>query len=288
LKYAFYPGCSYNSAAGYKESVDAVNKVLGIQFEEIPDWNCCGATVYPGVNEADTLRLGARVFALANRAGYKEIVTGCNACYTTLRKVTEKLSGNKEYLKDVNIGLSDEGLEYHENSRIRHFLEVFVNDVPDDLWNEKIKLGNEKKKLNFSSIKVAAYYGCQLTRPWNDLEPADMLEKLIAKAGFTLVDHSAKTMCCGASLAIPYSKESRLIIKRIINGVLDRKADLVTTLCPLCQLNLAHGQAGLDTAVPITYFSQVAGLALGIKPEELGLDKLLIRVNKELLHGNEK
>lgn len=288
LKYAFYPGCSYNSAAGYRESVNAASRVLDIQLKEIPDWNCCGATVYPGVDEAGTLLLGARVFALANRAGYREIVTGCNACYTTLRKVAEKIGNNKEYLKDVNTALSHEGLEYHEKSKIRHILEVFVNDVPDELWNEKIKQGGKNKKLDFRKINVAPYYGCQLTRPWNDLDPMDMLEKLIDKVGFTPVDHSAKTMCCGASLAVPYAKESKPLIKRIIDGVLYKKADLVTTICPLCQFNLDNGQAGMDTAIPITYFSQIAGLALGIGPAELGLGKLLIRVNKGILHGNEK
>ena len=288
MKYAFYPGCSYSSAAGYKESIDAVNRVLGIQFDEIPDWNCCGATVYPGVSEKDTLLLGARIFALADKEGYREIVTGCNACYTTLRKVLEKLKGNKTYVTDVNRRLSNEGLAFHEDSKIRHFLEIFVNDVPKELWNEKVKTGCENKQLDFRKINVAPYYGCQLTRPWNDLDPMDMLEKLIKKVGFTPVDHSAKTMCCGASLAVPYAKESKPLIKRIIDGVLYKKADLVTTLCPLCQFNLDNGQTEMDTAIPITYFSQIAGLALGLGPEELGLDKLLIRVNKEILHGNEK
>lgn len=278
MKYAFYPGCSFNSAAGYKESVNAVNRALGIVFETIPDWNCCGATIYPGVDELGTLCIGARVFALANRLGYKEIVTGCNACYTTLRKVSGKLKNNKKYLADVNKRLAKEGLIFDPDSKIRHFLEVLVDDIPENLWKEKITAG-------FKHIRVAGYYGCQFTRPWGDFESGDMLERLIEKTGFTPVDHSAKTLCCGASLAIPYADESKVLIKRIVKGILDKKADLITTICPLCQFNLDNGQAGLDqmdALLPVTYFTQIAGLALGIAPEKLGLDKLLIRVSKEV------
>lgn len=280
MTYAFYPGCSYNSAAGYKESVDAVSRMLAIELDEIRDWNCCGASVYPGIDKVGTLRLGARVLALANKTGHTEIVTGCNACYTTLRKVTRTLSDNEAYLTDVNRSLADEGLTYNPLSRIRHLLDVFVNDVPDDRWEAK-------RQNDYSGTGVAAYYGCQLTRPWNDLEPRDMLEKLIAKAGFTPVEHSAKTMCCGASVSVPYAKESRPLIQRIINGVRQQKADLVATVCPLCQLNLDQGQTDMGSSVPVTYFSQIAGLGLGISPAALGLDKLLIGIKKECLHGNE-
>ena len=285
MKYAFYPGCSYSSAAGYKESVDAVIRVLGIRFDEIPDWNCCGATVYPGVSEKDTMLLGARVFSLANKNGYLEIITGCNACYSTLRKVLEKLKADKAFVEDVNRRLSVEGLVFDDNSKIRHVIEVFANDVPEALWTEKITSGHKGTRPCFNKIKVAPYYGCQLTRPWNDLDPADMLERLIEKVGFTTVDHSAKTMCCGASLAVPHAKETRPLIKRIIDGAVYNKADIVTTLCPLCQFNLDQGQAATGTAIPVTYFSQIIGLALGLEPEELGLDKLLIRVKKDVLHG---
>lgn len=279
MKYAFYPGCTWESAAGYKESVAAVNRKVGIELDEIPDWNCCGATTFAGVDELESLLLGARVMALSQRRGYDHVVTGCNACYTTLRKVHKKLASNPAALEAVNRRLKSAGLVFDPEITIRHHLELLVNDVPASVWESGVV-------RDFSAVRVAGYYGCQLTRPWNDMEPADILEKLIRLAGFTPVDHSAKTLCCGAALAVPYETETRPLISRIITGVSMAGADLMTTVCPLCQLNMDQGQTGLQNRRPtlaVTYYSQLAGLGLGIDPGRLGLEKLLIPVNREVL-----
>ncbi|MFH1156331.1 MAG: CoB--CoM heterodisulfide reductase iron-sulfur subunit B family protein [Pseudomonadota bacterium] len=284
MKYAFYPGCTYESAAGYKESVNAVNQVLGIKLDEIPDWNCCGATTHAGIDELESLLLGARVMALSQRRGYDHVVTGCNACYTTLRKVHKKLASNPAALAVVNRRLKSAGLAFDPTAMtIRHHLEILVNDVDPSVWKSKIV-------RDFKDVKVAGYYGCQLTRPWNDLRPQNILERLIALAGFTPVDHSARTLCCGAALAVPYEADTRPLIKRIITGVTMAGADLMTTVCPLCQLNMDQGQTGLanpDPKLAVTYYSQLAGLGLGISPDRLALDKLLIPVNKELVPTHE-
>jgi heterodisulfide reductase subunit B len=278
VKYAFYPGCTYHSAAGYRESVEAVNRTLGIELQEIPDWNCCGATAQAGVDEMESLVLGARVMALALRLGYRSLVTGCNACYTTLRKVLKKLDDNRNALAAVNRRLGRAGLAMDTAFSIRHHLEILVNDVDPAEWKSRVT-------GNHASVKVAGYDGCQLTRPWNDLRPPDILERLIALAGFTPVAHSARTLCCGAALAVPYESDTRPLISRIVTGMTMAGADLMTTVCPLCQLNMDQGQTGLAHRGPrlaVTYYSQLAGLALGIPADSLGLSKLFIPVNKEL------
>ncbi len=278
MKYAFYPGCTWSSAAGYRESVHAVNAKLGIVLDEIEDWNCCGATVAFSVDEMSGLLAGSRVMALAEKAGYDHVVTGCNACYTTLRKVQKKCLENTNDLEAVNRRLADEGLTFDPGIDIRHHLEILVNDIDESLWAELA--GNQN-----SHIKVAPYYGCQLTRPWNDIEPSDILERLITLSGFSVAEHSAKTLCCGGALAVPYEKETRPLISRIVRGMTMNGADLMTTTCPLCQLNMDQGQMGKGTGLqklPVTYYSQIAGLGLGVPRQELGLSKLLIRLNKGL------
>lgn len=275
MKYGFYPGCAYHSAAGYKESTDSVNRALGITFEEISDWNCCGATVMFGEDELNALAIAGRNFALAQAKGYDEIVTGCNACYTTLRKAVKIFGDKPDYFDQINKRLEKEGLKMEGLVKIRHSLEVLANDVPEEAWS-----GRQSEKLG--KIKVAAYYGCQLTRPWGDLDHPErpaILEKFIKKIGFSPVEHSAPTLCCGASHAVPYKKECQPLISRIIQEVKTKGADLVITVCPLCQFNLDDGQKGARVnPIPVPYFSQLAGLALGIKPEALGLDKLLVPI----------
>ena len=283
MNYAFYPGCTYESAAGYKESMNAVNQALGIRLDEIPDWNCCGATAQFGVDELEALILGARVMALSLRRGYDHVVTGCNACYTTLRKVHKKLKENPAALAAVNRRLKTAGLSFDPAVTVRHHLEILVNAVDPSVWESRVT-------ENRTGIRVAAYYGCQLTRPWNDIEPKDILERLIALAGFTPVDHSARTLCCGAALAVPYEADTRPLIKRIVTGMSMAGADLMTTVCPLCQLNMDQGQTGLNPPgrrLAVTYYTQLAGLGLGIAPEKLGLRKLLIPMNKELVLSHE-
>jgi len=155
VKYAFYPGCTWESAAGYKESVYAVNKIFGIELDEISDWNCCGATASLSLDENRALLLGARVMALAEKQGYDHIVTGCNACYTTLRKVQKKLVENEIALGAVNTDLKKEKLSCDPDISIRHHLEILVNDIAESTWTSLVK-------TDFSKIRVAGYYGCQL------------------------------------------------------------------------------------------------------------------------------
>lgn len=275
MKYAFYPGCTYKSAAGYQESVEAVNQALDIEFVDIPDWNCCGATAVFSINKLHGLELAGRVFALAQSLGLSEIVTVCNACYITLRKASEILTAQEDKLAKVNSALAKEGLELKTCLPVRHYLEVLANDIPEHIWAEKCVPDLDK-------IHVGAYYGCQFTRPWGDVDDPhtpSILENLLKRLGYTVTEHSASTICCGASHSVAYAKECRPLISRIINEIKFKGAQVITTICPLCQFNLDSGQKNEKQLLPVPYFSQLAGLALGISPGKLGLDKLLVSMN---------
>lgn len=275
MRYGFYSGCSYRSAAGYSESVDAVSRALGIELREIPDWNCCGATAFFSVDEFKALVLAARNFALAQAHGLEEIVTICNACYTTFRKAIKVLTGNPQKLARINKVLAREGLSIERPIAIRHFLDVLYNDVAKEVWFEK-------RPPNLKDSTVAGYYGCQLTRPWEDLDVPEqpaILERFLERLGFVSVEHSAKTLCCGAFHSISYADECRPLISRIVGEIQFKGADLIATVCPMCQFNLDAGQKmfGL-TPVPVPFFTQLAGIALGLKAADLGLKKLLIPI----------
>jgi heterodisulfide reductase subunit B len=267
MKYCFYPGCAFATSAGYKESFEAVIKELNLDFEEIEDWNCCGATVSKGIDNFKAMVLTGRIFALANKQGYSVITTGCNACYTTLQKAALKLSDTKLWAK-VKEALLIENLELPEKIEIKHILEILV-DIPKERWAEK-------RPDFIKDISVAPYYGCQLTHPHSnvgDPEKPVIFETLIKNLGFTLTEHSAGTMCCGASLAVPHEDKCNILMDRIIGEMKYRKADIVSTICPLCQFNLDNHSQDL----PVTFITQLAGLSLGISPKKLGFNKLLTK-----------
>lgn len=245
-----------------------------MEFVEIPDWNCCGATVFFGLDVAKAAALSGRVFALAQAHGFDEIVTGCNACYATLRKASKLLDEDTDRLAAINRELSAEGLALQKSLPVRHLLQVLAHDPAPDFWASKRMVGLE-------AIPVAGYYGCQLTRPFGDVDDPEqpvMLERFMENLGFKPVSHGAKTLCCGASHAVPYGDECSPLIARIVSGIHRQGARAIVTICPLCQFNLDQGQKRISglPRLPVLFFTQLAGLALGLTPEVLGLDRLLV------------
>jgi heterodisulfide reductase subunit B len=274
MKICFYPGCSFATSAGYKESTEAVCRKLGIELNEIPDWNCCGATVMFGENKLRALALAARHFALVQAMGFEDLVTGCNACYATLRKAARLLTEDQDLFRKTREILQNLGLELDRIPQVRHLLEVLVEVMPDSSSDK------------YKTLAVGAYYGCQLTRPNQDLdkgEHPEILEHFLDRIGFAVKEHSASTQCCGASHAVIYKNECQGLSHRIIREIGNKGAQVIATICPLCQFNLDQAQTqGNGPGLPVTYFTQLAGLALGLAPSELGLNKLLVSADKVL------
>jgi len=278
MKYGFFPGCSYKGAAGYKESTEAVCRLLGIELVEIQDWNCCGATSYWSTQSLKAYVLPGRIMALAEKQGFSEIVNVCNACYATLRKAHEKLIKDSDLKKKVNIALAEEGLAYSGNLKIRHLMEVIVNDLDADDIKKHIK-----KAL--SDFVVAPYYGCQLNRPWADMDDAHypvLMDRLIEMVGAKpLENYSAKTECCGAAHMVAHKDLCVPLNQRIVKDAVTKGAQTICTLCPLCQLNVDASQqtSGLPR-LPVIFFTQIMGLAFGLSEKDLKLQKILTPFKK--------
>ena len=273
MKYGFFPGCSYKGAAGYKASTEAVSKLLDIELVEIKDWNCCGATSGWSTKDLEAYVLPARTMALAEKQGFSEIVNVCNACYSTLRKANEKMAQDKDLTKKVDMALEEEGLFYNGGIKIRHLLEVIVNDVPHEDIRKQIK-------KDLSDWIVAPYYGCQLNRPWMDIDDAHrpvLMDRLIEILGAVpAANYSAKTECCGAAHMVPYRELCLPLNKRIVNEAIKKGAKFISTLCPLCQFNLDASQQNDSLPnLPVVFFTQLIGMAFGLSKEDLQLQKLL-------------
>ncbi len=279
MKHAYYPGCSLMvSNKPYDASVRAVARKLGYEMAELVDWNCCGATAYMSVRELSAFVVSARNLALAEQLKFDDIITACSACYTTLNKTNHYLAENPRLRARVAAALDAAGLGYSGGIQVRHFLDVMVNDIGQEAIKAKVV-----RKL--TGLKVAPYYGCQITRPFatfDDPEQPTSMDLLLSWTGAEPVTFSLKTRCCGGMLMSTYPKVALDLVRALLAHATDAGAQLIVTACPLCQLNLEAYQSQVNSrfatnfALPIAYFTQVVGYALGFPTKELMLHKALV------------
>ena len=203
-EYSFYPGCSSErkaSAANYMVSVESMCKTLDIKLNEIPDWNCCGASIgYAEGGELPRHIMNARNIALSEQHNPKQdIVATCAACWLGTKETQERISHSGQLLADVNDILKDAGLSYEGKQPVRHMVEVLIEDLGYDELKKPVK-----KPLE--GIKIAGYVGCQTNRPFGvdgeSFENPKYLDKLVETVGGEAVEkYDQKVTCCGGALA---------------------------------------------------------------------------------------
>ena len=284
MKYTYYPGCSLEkNAIAYHQSTMAVAKKLGMDFDEVEDWNCCGATEFMSVDLLSAYALVGRNLAIAEKqnANGGKLVAPCSACYLNLKKVDHYMAESEDLADKVNTALGAGGLNYTPGSiKTRHLLHVMIEDVGLDALAEKVT-----KPLY--DLRVAPYYGCVIVRPelgdsFDNPEYPTSLDHLMKKLGAFVVDFPMKAHCCGGHMTQISEKVALELIRRLLKNASDYQADMIVTLCPMCQLNLDAYQEsvnkvfGTNYQLPILYFTQMMGLALGVPPTELGFGKEFI------------
>lgn len=293
MNYLYYPGCSLGtSGRAYDESTRYVFRALGIPIPELEDWNCCGATAYMSVSELQAVALSARNLAIAERqagvggasrakgapAEAAQVVAPCAACYLGLVKAQHLMEESEDVLRKVRGALGAAGLGYQGRVQVRHPLDVFAND----LGFEKVK---EAVVRPLKGLRVACYYGCQIVRPYasfdDQFNPTSM-DALMQTLGAETVSWPLKTRCCGGALTGTNEEVGLRLSYILLKEAKRRKADVIATACPLCQFNLECLQPkmrhayGEDVSLPVAYFTQLLGVALGGKKKELGLGRLFV------------
>ncbi|MGB9603857.1 MAG: CoB--CoM heterodisulfide reductase iron-sulfur subunit B family protein, partial [Limisphaerales bacterium] len=265
MKYAYYPGCSIKGTGrAYEESLLPVLKALDVEFEEIDDWNCCGATAYMAVDEIKSCVLASRNLALAEKGGYSEMMAPCSACYLVLNKAQRYIETSGPVADTVKKALGAINLKITKKIKVRHPLDILLNDVGLDRIKQKVK-------RPLTGLKVATYYGCQIVRPYSTFDdqynPTSM-DKLIKALGATVVNFPLKTRCCGGSLTGTLPEPGLLCAYILLKEAMKRGADVISTACSLCQFNLDGYQDKIakkwkPVQVPALYFTQLMGLAFG-------------------------
>lgn len=285
-EYTYYPGCSVRTTAKhYEESLLRVFDALGLKLYELDDWNCCGATLCSSVSRLTSYALSARNLSRAEQAG-RDLVAPCSACYLALNKTKDYLAHDEGVRQKVGRALAAVGLKYTAGVRVRHPLEVLITDV----GLEEIK---KRVKRPLVGFKVASYYGCQTTRPYKEFDDPfypETLDKLLEALGAEVVDWSLKTRCCGGSITGLVEEVGLRLNYILLNEAHKKGANVIATTCPLCQFNLDCYQSKiikryeLGFSLPVLFFTQLLGLALGIDEKELGFGRVMVPV-EPLLKG---
>jgi len=283
--YSFYPGCSSQkaaSASNYQVSVNSMCDVLDIELNEIPDWNCCAASIgYAGGGELPRLALSARNMALSEQAHPdQDIVATCAACWLATKETQERLHADDDLMKETNEALAAAGLKVEANKPVRHMVEVLIEDFGYDALGKPVK-----KPLE--GLKIAGYVGCQTNRPFGiageSFENPKYLDKMIETVGAEACDdYEKKVSCCGGALAFSEPEKSQALIKEIIESAYDNGADMIVTPCPVCQMNTEvyqdqiNKKYGTKFKMPVVYYSQLLAVAYGKNAKEAGLDGQVI------------
>ncbi len=256
---SYYPGCSlHGTAKEYDESIRGLSEILGLQFHELEDWTCCGASSAHCTDEALAIDLAARNLAIAEKS-QRELIVPCVACYSRFKVAEKEAREHPEALR----------FPYQGNVPIRYSLDFFCDEAI-------LKEVKKKRKTALKGLKVVCYYGCLTVRPpqltgiqrYEDPVHMDLLMEIL---GAEPIPWSYKTDCCGASLVMTRTDIVRRLSGKLLAMAREAEADCIVTGCPMCHANLDTRQdelskeMGEEFQVPILYFSELMGLALGHK-----------------------
>jgi heterodisulfide reductase subunit B len=264
------------------QSTLAVAAALGIEIIEPKGWTCCGATA-----GHQTDRVLAAALPAANLAKIKDMgldcVVNCAACYNRMKVANHEIATESEIRSNVSDAI---GRDYDGSVKVRHFIEVLLEDVGLEKISSAIK-------QPLKGLKVACYYGCLLVRPpkvvnFDNPENPKSLDKLVKAAGGEAIEWPYKVECCGGGLSLSRTDVVVNLTDSILGMAKSAGADCIAVSCPMCQVNLDLRQqdikkeTGRDYQIPIVYITQLLGLGLGISSKKLGFNKLMVPASNVL------
>ena len=261
MKYSYYPGCTLKTKA--KELNDYAIRsaqVLGIEMEEVENWQCCGG-VYPlGTDEIASKLSSVRALNAAKEKG-QDLVTLCSACHHVIKRVNDDMKNVEDIRTRANNYMQLEQ-PYEGETNVLHYLEVLRDRVGFDELKKKVV-----KPL--TGRKIGAYYGCLLLRPssvlaFDDPENPTIIEDFIRAIGAEPVIYGYRNECCGGYISLKEKEMSQNMCEKIEESAAGFGADMLITACPLCKYNLNKNSGN---KMPVYYFTELLAEALGVKEE---------------------
>jgi heterodisulfide reductase subunit B len=286
LSYSYYPGCSLHaSGREYDISTRALFKALNLGLKEVPDWFCCGATPAHNVDELLSLSLCAKNLTLAQGVE-GDLAVPCAACFSRLKTTQHRLKGDDRKRGEVEQAID---CPTSIDKPVKHILEILARDFGLERLQSSVQ-------LPLQGLRVACYYGCLLTRPpgvpeLDDCEDPSIMEEILLALGAEPVQWSHRMECCGANFTLSRPGVVLKLSNAVLNAARLATADCIMVACPLCHGNLDIRQPKIDERnsyenydTPIFYVTQLAALAVGIPPDKLGFESVIIDP-KPLLRG---
>ena len=279
-KYLLFLGCAIPyRVSSYEISSRKILAKLDVELVEMPEFNCCGLPLDP-VSHETMLILAAKNLALAEQQSLN-ILTLCPGCAGTLKKVNKTLKEDKSQKERINAHLKEAGLEFKGTIETKHLLQLLKEDV----GIEKIKAAVIKPLTN---LKVAEHNGCHILRPkeyigFDDPEDPQTLKMLIEATGATCLDYIDETECCGAPSVGVSDKVALALARDKLNHVKQVEAQALITICPFCHIMYDTNQSRMERTfneklgIPVLYYPQLLGLAMGFTPEEMGINELRVK-----------
>jgi succinate dehydrogenase / fumarate reductase cytochrome b subunit len=284
MKVAYWPGCvSRGFTPELHGSMARVAPLLDIELVELDRANCSGCGVIAEHNQELADTLNARTFALAQQVQGAELMMNiCSTCQGAQGECQERLDANAEYRAHVNETLASEGLTYEKGLTNKNFLWLLVEEIGLQELRAKVR-------RPLTNLRVGPFYGCYIVRPRERLgidreHPRDRyLEQVIEALGGTVIEYAGMRKCCGFPIVTMNKQASLTQAGRHLGDAVDAQADCLVTPCPLCHLNLdlqqpaAESTVGRELNMPVLHLPQLVGLALGLEPKELGLQRHVVR-----------
>ena len=274
LRYVLFLGCLIPyRVSSYEVSARKVAEKLGIELVEMPEFNCCGLPLDP-LSHDMMLALAARNLCVAEQQNLN-IMTLCNGCFGTLRKVNKMLKEDRKLREKVNGYLREIGMEFKGTIEVKHLIQVLAEDVGP----EKIRDSVQKR---FNGFKVAVHNGCHIFRPakyvgFDDPENPTVLKNLIEITGAKCLDYMDETECCGAPIIGVNDKIPLQLARDKLTHVKEVGAQALITICPFCHFVFDFNQPRIERAfgetfgIPVLHYPQLLGLAMGLDYEELAI-----------------
>jgi len=283
VRVAYWPGCvSRGFTPELHGSMAAVAPLLDIELIELDRAACCGAGVIAEHNQELADTLDARTFALAQQTDAQLMMNICSTCQGAQTECQQRLDANDAYRDHVNGSLQAEGLSYQPGLTNKSFLWLLVEDIGLAQLQAKVT-------RPLADLRVGPFYGCYIVRPMDQLHIDDdhprhrYLHWVIEALGGTVVDYAGIYKCCGFPIITMNKDASLRQAGRHLGDALDADADCLVTPCPLCHLNLdlqqplAEKVVGRELGMPVLHLPQLVGLALGLEPKQLGMNKHIVR-----------
>jgi heterodisulfide reductase subunit B len=270
MGYLYYPGCALKGTAiDYDESFQSVAPMLGIDFTELKEWVCCGATAAKSVSLDLADRLPLRALTSADQA-QKDLLTLCPSCHINHRQAAMRLHEGAALVERPSL---------QTIPKVKQLLEVLAVDV----GTEKIK---ERVVRSLEGIRIVPYYGCLVARPFpfgekKSMENPGSMESLIEATGAQPVFFPYRTDCCGGGIFLSKQRVAIKLSATILKEAKKCSPDCLVVACPLCHFMLDAKQrviereSGEKMGLPVLYITQLLGIALGIDHKKLGLHRLI-------------